>query len=260
MKDFIENIKEPQKIGAYNTFMSSFMGAQILFRSRKNFFIMLMISASIILSIAIPLLAFVTIPAFLSGALFIAKKTLYAEEYSFMQVLRTQTFKLAAKVRAFAPLVVIPLAIVIAGVTNFYYSIAPDHTIAASALYLLLVAIFLAMLWGVVIMVAMAYSQCDGIKLISVIVESIEALIKNFFLIFMLFVHWFLASVFLFFLINISNVIVTATFASNDVLYALMFYLSLFVILTLFVSWYLCQISSLAIYILTKEESDTIED
>ena len=57
-----------------------------------------------------------------------------------------------------------------------------------------------------------------------------------------------------------ANKALFASFASNDVLYALMFYLSLFVILTLFVSWYLCQISSLAIYILTKEESEPIED
>ncbi len=254
MKSFIDNVKEPHNIGPYIAFMSSFLGARVLFGSLKNFALLFMLSLSMIISCIIPLLAFVTIPAFLTAVLLIAIKTLYAQTYTISDILKAQAYRLSPKVISFSILSLVPLSVLIASGTNLYYAITPMG-VEPMAIYLLLIAIFIALLWGVVIAVANIFSLKKDLRTFSVITEAIDALIKNPFIIFMTLVQWFLTFIMMYFVMNIAIIGTQVLLGSMPLVLAISNYLVALLVIALFLSFYLSHIAALAIFITANDNN-----
>jgi hypothetical protein len=251
MHDFITQIKEPNKIDSFTSFMSTFLAARVLLGSIKNFLLLYFLSIGIIITSFVPLLGFIAIPAFLSSVLLITLKTHTNKSYTIKEILKIQSIMLGKKVLSFIALSILPISFIIAASLNFYHSFS-EKSIDPNSLYILLGACFLSMLWGIVIMISNAHSLRNDIKISHIIIESIDALIKNPLLIFMTFVQWFLTAIVFFFMLNISIVVISQSI-TNPVILHLSSYISVILISALFLSFYLSHISTLAVYILSND-------
>jgi hypothetical protein len=245
MKDFIQRIEEPHSLGAYNIFMSSFQAIGLMFSQARIFLLLMLLCAGIIVSSVIPLLMFFTVPGFITAIVAIVVMNIEGKDISISSLLKYMNVNLGAKVSAFACLILVPMGLIIGAGTNLYHNLPTQSNphIDPLAVYLLFAAIFISLLWGNVIINANILSMRKGCRLLSAIVDSIEALIKNPIMMFIECINWFLA-LFLMYFIIFSGIIVLQQFGgSMGYLFQVASnYLFALIVLDLFLVWYLVNI------------------
>lgn len=255
MKEFIQQIEEPHSINAHSVFMSSFQALGLMFSEPRQFLLLMLLSAGIIFSAAIPLLMFFTVPAFITGIATIVIMNIKGKYLGIKDLLRYMNIKLGVKVSSFACLILLPLALIIGSVSNLYYHLPTEGVkhFDAMSFYFLFAALFISLLWGNVIINANILSMRNNGGLLSSIVESIEALIKNPVMMFIECMNWFLSLAFLYFVIFSGIIVIQLLTNAAGYIYTLVLtYLYIFTVITLFFLWYLVNLTIISYQMLSS--------
>ncbi|MGN1394694.1 MAG: hypothetical protein ACI4V7_11810 [Succinivibrionaceae bacterium] len=264
MQTFIKELNNSYKIGTRVAFLSTFQALAVIISDKKTFFISLLLSLSICISMLVPVMSFFTIPGVMTAYFYLLLNKIHGNNFNITQSLKLVNFHYNTKMLSFACLILIPTSLIIACGTYAYnsFSISPDtkHLVVNSplAIYAILLTTFITLLWGITFMSSNILSMKENPSVLVCVVESIEALLKNPIASFILCVNWFMGIAFSFFLFGVI-VVVLSQLHLNNLSYIIWHTILTTSLIVFFINVYIMNIAIITYQIFSKQlpESNT---
>lgn len=257
MQNFLDHSDGANRLSVFNFFMAPMQACGLMLSNPKFFFCSLSCALGVMLSFFVYVGGIFILPGILSLVTAMTYAIYKNGAINLSKNLFEANFHYRLKIYCYNTLALLPLGAIIAAGTNLYHSIIDGKLTAPSAVYWMILVVFLCLTFGLVITSAITLAMRKRSRVLASCADAIELLWKNPAGIFALWINWFLELFICYFIIMCAMLVIRLMATSWPVYITSIVSLTITaLIFTVFLAHYLITVSLLTIEIFLKYEDE----